>query len=272
MQQIIAFVSDFGLDDAWVGVCHAVMYRACPQVAIVDLSHQVPPFDVRKGAAVTCAGVYQLPEAIHLAVVDPTVGGGRHDLCLVTAEGTRLVGPDNGVLMPATELLGGVTEAFAISAGQVGSGRPLATFHARDVLAPAAAALACGVEPLALGEPLDPAELVPGPFRLASTGPGGVKAEVIDNDRFGSLRLSVPASKLAEFGLDAPRVEVALGHHVLHMPLAVTFSDVAKGEPVALIDSSGWLTVAVNAGSAADRYGVETGTVAHLRPLADGSR
>ena len=91
MQNIICFVSDFGLEDTWVGVCHAVIHRACPLARVVDLAHQIPPFDIRKGAAVAAAGVHQLPDAIHLVVVDPGVGGGRADLVLVTERGTRLV-------------------------------------------------------------------------------------------------------------------------------------------------------------------------------------
>ncbi len=267
MQQIIAFVSDFGLDDAWVGVCHAVIYRACPLSQVVDLSHQVPPFDLRKGASVACAGVHQLPDAIHLVVVDPGVGGGRRDLCLVTESGCRLVGPDNGVLLPAAQLKGGVRTAIAVEPRKVGSGDPLPTFHARDVLAPAAAALACGVEPVGLGDEVDPSDLVAGPFELASRTGQSVTAEIIDTDRFGSVRLSVPSERMEDLGLVGERLEIALGHHVFKVPLAGTFADVPKGSPVALVDSSGWLTIAVNTDSAAERFGVEPGTTAHLRAI-----
>ncbi len=267
MQQIIAFVSDFGLDDAWVGVCHAVIYRACPLGQVVDLSHQVPAFDIRKGAAVACSGVHQLPDAIHLVVVDPGVGGARRDLCIVTKSGCRLIGPDNGVLRPAAEIGGGITTAVSIAPEKVGSGEPLPTFHARDVLAPAAAALACGVEPLGLGVELDPADLVAGPFELAHDNGGNVSAQIIDSDRFGSLRLSVPSGRLKQLGLDSPRLEIALGHHVFHVPVGKTFSDVPEGEPVALVDSSGWLTIALNKDSAEERYGVEPGTSAHVRAI-----
>ncbi|MBN1459885.1 MAG: SAM-dependent chlorinase/fluorinase, partial [Armatimonadetes bacterium] len=147
MQSIICFTSDFGLGDTWVGMCHAVIYRACPQARVVDLAHDIDPFDIRKAAAVAASGVWQLPEAIHLVVVDPGVGGGRRDLCVVTKRGSVLVGPDNGVLVPAIWRAGGIESAFSIVPAQLNFQLPLATFHARDVLAPAAAALACGVEP-----------------------------------------------------------------------------------------------------------------------------
>jgi S-adenosylmethionine hydrolase len=268
VQPLITFISDFGLDDAWVGVCHAVIVRACPHAQVVDLSHGVPPFDIRKGAAVAAAGVYQLPTAIHLVVVDPGVGGGRADLCIQTASGARLVGPDNGVLLPAAWRAGGIEHAWAIDARKLDYEGPLPTFHARDVLAPAAAALSCGVEPDSLGSEVDPSTLAPAPFELARKENGSVRADVIEYDRFGSLRFSVPAEQIAELGLAAEELAVSLGHHTLHVRFADTFSAVAPGEPVALIDSSGWLTLAVNLGSAAERYGIEPGAVAHLKALS----
>ena len=265
MQGIVAFISDFGLDDTWVGVCHAVIWEACPQAQVVDLAHQIPPFDIRKGAATAAAAVYQLPEAIHLVVVDPGVGGGRDDLCIVAASGTRLVGPDNGVLLPAAERAGGIAEAYAIDPVRFEFEGPLATFHARDVLAPAAAAHASAVEPPATGMPVDVSRLVSGPFGLCRREGDSVTAEVLETDRFGSLRLNVPGERLAELGLEAPSLEVALGHNSIEVPLGRTFSDVEPGEPVAVVDSSGWLTIALTRDSALDRYGAEPGQTAHVR-------
>lgn len=267
MQSIIGFVSDFGLEDTWVGVCHAVIYRACPQARVVDLGHQIPPFDLRKGATTAAAGVYQLPEAIHLVVVDPGVGGGRRDLCLITGNGTRLIGPDNGVLLPAAWRAGGVALAVALDAAKIDYESPLATFHARDVLAPAAAALACGVDPLSLGEQIDPESLAPAPFGRFTVEPPYVVGEALEADRFGSIRFNIPAEEIGALGLNVPTLEVGLGHNSLTVPFGKTFSDVDEGEPVMLVDSSGWLTLAVNTGSAEDRYGVEPGTPVRVRPL-----
>jgi hypothetical protein len=267
VQNIICFVSDFGYDDAWVGVCHAVIHAACPQARVVDLAHQVPPFDIRKGAAVAASGVYQLPEAIHLVVVDPGVGDGRKDLCIVTASGTRLVGPDNGVLLPAAYRVGGVREAFALDPNRIDFRQPLATFHARDVLAPAAAALACGVEPSSLGEPTDPDGLVPAPFERSHTDGDVVIAEVIDIDRFGSIRLGIDRNEIDAVP-GQTRLELGFGHLLAEVPFGRTFHDVTEGEPVALFDSSGWLTIAVAHGSASERYGIEPGTAVRVRPVA----
>lgn len=267
MQSIIGFISDFGLEDTWVGVCHAVVHQACPQAHIVDLGHQIPPFDVRKAAAMAAAGVYQMPEAIHLVVVDPGVGGGRRDLCLITERGARLVGPDNGVLLPAALRAGGIAEAYAIEPSKIDFRGPLATFHARDVLAPAAAALACGVDPSSLGSRVEPEELAEAPFGLCRRENGYVVGEVLEADRFGSLRFNVPAEDVSSLGLDAPNLEVTIGHNSLAIRFAETFADVNVGDPVVLIDSSGWLTLAVNMGDAADRYGVEAATHVRIRPL-----
>lgn len=269
MQSIISFVSDFGMDDTWVGVCHAVIHRACPQAYVVDLAHQIPPFDIRKGAATAAAGVYQLPDAIHLVVVDPGVGGGRSDLCLITKSGTKLVGPDNGVLLPAAWRAGGVERAYAIDAAKIDFKGPLATFHARDVLAPAAAALACGVSAESLGQPVDPTALVEAPFGRCRQEGASVLGEVLEADRFGSLRINIPAEQIAELGLAASRLEFLLGHNSLAVPFADTYAEVAEGESVALVDSSGWLTLAINMGDAADRFGVEPGAKVRVRSLDD---
>jgi S-adenosylmethionine hydrolase len=267
MQSIICFVSDFGLDDTWVGVCHAVIHQACPQARIVDLGHHVPPFDIRKGAATAAAGLFQIPEAIHLVVVDPGVGPGRRDVCLRVGSGGMLVGPDNGVLIPAALRAGGILDAYAIDPGKIDFRSPLATFHARDILAPAAAALACGVAVESLGDPLDPADLVAGPFELCHREGDYVVGEVLEADRFGSLRFNIPVEDLERLGLRHPNLEFTMGHNALHVPFAKTYSDVADGDPVSLVDASGWLSLAINTGSAADRYGIAPGARVRVRAI-----
>jgi len=268
MFSIICFTSDFGTGDTWVGVCHAVIHGACPQVKVVDLAHDIAPYDIRKAAAVAASGTWQLPEAIHLVVVDPGVGGGRRDLVLITARGTILVGPDNGVLLPATWRGGGIERAYAVDATRLDFQAPLATFHARDVLAPVAALLACGVDVAAFGAPIDSATLAPPPFTAGHIEGDVTVAEVIDVDRFGSIRLAVSADDIAERGLDRGRVEIAFGHTRMEVPFGGTFSDVAEGEPIALVDSSGWLTVSVRLESAAERYSIEPGMVTRIRALS----
>jgi S-adenosylmethionine hydrolase len=265
MQPIIAFISDFGLDDTWVGVCHAVVYTKCPRAHIVDLAHQIPPYDIWKAAVTAAAGVFQLPDAIHLVVVDPGVGEGRRDLCLVTANGTRLVGPDNGVLMPAALRAGGVAEAYELEPRPLGGKKPLPTFHARDVLAPAAAELACGVPPSELGAAVQAASLARAPFEPSRVEGDYTLAQVLESDRFGSIRTSITAEDVASRDLAGKTLEISIGHVNLSVPLGLSFSDVPEHDLVALVDSSGWLTLAENTGSAFERLGVEPGTVVRLR-------
>ena len=265
MTEIICFTSDFGLGDTWVGVCHAQIHRRCPSAHVVDLDHGIGAYDVRKGAAVAASGAFQLPDAIHLVVVDPGVGGARADLCVITTSGCRLVGPDNGVLIPAAERRGGVAVAYALDGPTSDSGS--ATFRARDILAPTAGALACGANPSDLGSEVVPSGLVAGPFGDSHTDGAYIVGEIVDADRFGSLRFNVDAQRLAQLGEEVQRLEVELGHNALSVPVARTFSDVPEGEPVAVIDSSGWLTLAVNQGDAADRYGVSPGAHVRLRRI-----
>lgn len=267
MHPIISFVSDFGLDDTWVGVCHAVIHRVCPDARIVDLAHNIDAFDIRKGAAVAAAGVHQLPEAIHLVVVDPGVGGPRRDLCVVTSDGVRLIGPDNGVLVPAARRAGGIRSVYSIEGARSDERPPLGTFHARDVLAPAAAMLACGASPDALGDSVDPASLHQAPFPPSHPEGDHLVAEILERDRFGSLRMSVDEADIETYGLRGAALELAIGHVVLSVPFGRSFSDVARGELVVLVDASGWLTLAENAGSAFERFGVEPGTLVRVRAL-----
>lgn len=268
MHSIICFTSDFGTSDGWVGVCHAVIYRACPQVRVVDLAHDIAPFDIRKASAVAAAGVWQLPEALHLVVADPGVGGGRRDLILVTGQGTVLVGPDNGVLIPATWRAGGVDKAYSIVPTQLDFQPPLATFYARDVLARSAALLACGIDATSMGEQIDASTLAPPPFQPSHAEGDILVAEVIDADRFGSVRIAISADEARAHNLHTGRIEIILGHSRIEVPFGRTFSDVPEGEPVALVDSSGWLTIAVHLGSAAERYGIEPGTITRVRSIA----
>ena len=202
-------------------------------------------------------------------MVDPGVGGGRRDLCIVTGTGRGSSDPTTGCCFPPPHAPAAVSLAIALDAEKIDRDAPLPTFHARDVLAPAAAALACGVEPRALGAEIDVRDRSsPAPFGTYALDGGYVNGEVLEADRFGSLRFNIPAEDLEQLGLRVPRLEIGIGHNSLTVPFATTFSDVAEGEPVALVDSSGWLTLAVNTGSAADRYGVEPGAHVRVRALS----
>ncbi len=257
---IVCFTSDFGLDDTWVGVCHATIVSACPAARVVDISHGIAPYDLRGGAIIASIASFQLPDAIHMVVVDPGVGSARRALCLRSRAGTVLLGPDNGVLVPAAQRGGGVEWAFELDTRGASP-----TFHARDVFSVTAGRLACGAAPADVGVEIDPESLVAGPFGLCERKDDQVIGEVLESDRFGSLRLNVPSENLDALGLSGDTLEIAIGHHTLKVPRGRTFSDVGEGEPVVVADSSGWLTLAVNQGSATDRYGISAGTRVVLR-------
>jgi S-adenosylmethionine hydrolase len=262
----VSFLTDYGLADGFVAACHGVLLRR--GVRALDISHLIDPGDVRRGAAVLAQTVRYLPVPVHLAVVDPGVGTSRRGIVLVTPGG-MLVGPDNGLLAPAAAVLGGVRAAVALVARP---GVP-ATFHGRDVFAPAAAELANGTAPEALGARVDPAGLVKLPpvlarVRAAEDPTAELEAEVVLVDRFGNVQLAATGDLLADVGLvPGRRAEVltATAGTPLRMPVGVTFGSVGPGELVLYVDSAGMAAFAVRDGAAASRLGLAPGDVVTLR-------
>ena len=140
----VSFLSDYGRADEFVGVCHAVMLDIAPDLRIVDVTHDIPPFDVRAGALALTRAIQYLPEGVVLAVVDPGVGTDRRCIA-VEVENAAIVGPDNGLLAPAVAMLGGPQRVIEITSLDHQLRAPGPTFAGRDVMAPAAAYLAAGV-------------------------------------------------------------------------------------------------------------------------------
>ncbi|QBI20319.1 hypothetical protein ER308_12585 [Egibacter rhizosphaerae] len=246
MPGLVTFLSDFGLADPFVGLCHVAVLAQAPEARIVDLGHEVAPQNVRQGAARLADAVAHVPEpATHLAVVDPGVGSARHALVLV-AGGHRLVGPDNGLLLEAAERLGGVAGAWAL----VPPAEASATFHGRDVFAPAAGRLAAGAAPGALAQPLDPETLVTLPSRPVHASVGRARAGVRDLDRYGNVQLALPAADLDRAGIPSA-LRVRAGDRVVAATRVRTFAELAPGRAGVLVDSFGWAAVVVAGGSAA---------------------
>src|SRR5215212_4069713 len=195
----VTFLSDYGTADEFVGVVHAVIARQVPDVRIIDLAHGIPRHGVLQGALTLARALPFAPRGVHLAVVDPEVGGPRRAIALQTAEEERLlVGPDNGLLLPAAERFGGVAEAVEISSSPWRLEPVSATFHGRDVFAPVAARLAAG-EPLAeAGTPLAPDELARVELTRARIVDGALLARVVATDAFGNLSLDAVHGDLTE--------------------------------------------------------------------------
>jgi S-adenosylmethionine hydrolase len=248
----ILFLSDYGLDDEFVGVCHAVIAAAAPDVRVIDLSHGIPPRDIRRGAVALADAVPFAPSpAIYLAVVDPGVGTTRLPVAVEAAD-SFLVGPDNGLLSLAWEALGGASRAAVIDSEDIVRLPMSETFHGRDVFAPAAAHLASGGSFEVLGSELDPAQLkrIHAPATLAE--PGRVRCEVIGIDRFGNLQLSARSADLQIAGLDsAEQLDARIGSEPIPLRRVRTFGHVPEGMPALIVDSSGRLAIVMNHGSAA---------------------
>ncbi|HYQ83176.1 MAG TPA: SAM-dependent chlorinase/fluorinase, partial [Rubrobacter sp.] len=189
----VCFLSDFGLSDDFVGTCKGVMLRIAPGVSIVDLTHEVPGFEVEAGAEILQHATRYMPaDTVYLAVVDPGVGTKRRELALMTESGALLVGPDNGLLVPAAESLGGISAACELTERRFHLHPVSSTFHGRDVFAPVAARLAVGVGLADLGRPVDPSSLVRlGPANVRVDEGAGLVTRIISVDRFGNARLSI---------------------------------------------------------------------------------
>ena len=272
MARAIVFLSDFGLEDEFVGTCHGVIARLAPSAHVIDLSHGVPPGDVLRGALLLRECIPHVPDdAILLGVVDPGVGGPRLPVAARTAGGRLLVGPDNGLLSLAWEALGGVEEAVRIEAGDVVLRPTSATFHGRDVFAPAAARLAGDAAISTLGAPVPPASLARVAVPRAEVAEGRVSATVLSVDRFGNVALAVTRDELRAAGLDASEVlEVRTPGRVARAAPGSTFGDVEPGRLVVLVDSAGWVAIGRNGGSAADLLAVDPGATVRLRARTSG--
>jgi hypothetical protein len=258
----IVFLSDYGLEDEFVGICHAVIARISPASPIIDLTHAIPPQDVLRGALVLSRSIRYIPtDAVILAVVDPGVGTPRRPVAVETSQGGQLlVGPDNGLLSLAWAERGGASRAVEIVEPSVILEPVSATFHGRDIFAPAAAHLAKGASLPELGPEADPVSLVEVHPPAPGVESGRIDAEVFGVDRFGNVQLSAGLDHLERAGLaGAMRLEAVAREDSTPVRRAATFGDVNEGEFALIVDSGGLLAVVLNRGSAAEALGVSPG-------------
>ena len=302
--RVISLLSDYGLADGFVGALHSVLRTRMPQVAIVDLTHEVRPQDVRAGSLALKRAAPYLAPGVVVAIVDPGVGTTRRPLA-VQAAGADLVliGPDNGLLVPALEHLGGAALAVVLENPAYRLASPGPTFAGRDIFAPAAAHLAGGGEIGVLGREVGPGSLVRLPAPVCrKSGRGTLEAEVTWVDRYGNVQLAASAEALtgtaadvaglagptgstaaaapgAAGGDEGPSAELAAGdlfevslasHRGDRGPwwarLVRTYSDLAPGELGILIDSYGYLALCLNGASSAEHLGAAEQDVVVLRP------
>ena len=261
---IVTLLTDYGLEDEFVGVCHGVIRRIAPDVDIIDVTHGIPRHGLREGAITLRNALPYMPPGVHVGVVDPQVGTERRALALRCAEDDRiLIGPDNGLLSLAWERFGGVVEAVDISRSRHRLEPLSATFHGRDLFAPVAAALAAG-EPFAdAGEPLDPAELETIELPRSRRDGDALVAHAIARDTYGNVALNVGHADAIDAGIRLGDSVDVNGHQGL---VVQTFADVPADQLLLYEDAWGGLALAVNRGDAAALLGLAPDAEVRLAP------
>jgi S-adenosyl-L-methionine hydrolase (adenosine-forming) len=255
---VITFLSDYGLEDDFVGVCHGVIARICPTARVIDIAHGVPRHDVRGGALLLRGALPYMPIAVHLAVVDPDVGAERRAVALRLRSGRLLVGPDNGLFSLAAGPDDPIVEAVDIARSSLRLEPVSATFHGRDIFAPVAAHLAAGVPLADAGDPCDPAELVSIKLPRPRRADGTLIAHAMYIDRFGNVQLDAVHEDLVESGLKlGAQIVVEVGSGATYTGHFVrTFGDLPAGEVLVYEDAQRTLAVAISHGSAAAVLGL----------------
>ncbi len=263
----VSLLSDFGSRDPSAGIMRAVVAGICPEANVVDISHDVDKFSIRDGALLLWSAAPYLPVGAHVAVVDPGVGTARKGVALQVARGDYLVGPDNGLLMPAAARLGGITAAHLLEEPRFALPDVSSSFHGRDIFAPAGAHLAAGVAIDELGRAVDPRRLLDLEWPRPEVRPGALRAQAIYVDTFGNVKLSALTDDLAtalpglRFG---EQLVVRNGEgperKTVTLTWASTFGEVPEGSPLLTADSYGRVALSVHQGSAAKTYGIAVDT------------
>lgn len=264
---IVTLLTDYGRDDDFVGVCHGVIRGIAPGAEIVDITHGIPRYAVRRGALVLRNTLPFMPVGVHVAVVDPQVGTERRALALRCNDGRLLVGPDNGLLSLAWNAAGGVDLAVDVSRSPHRLEPVSATFHGRDVFAPVAAHLAAGADLADAGSPVDADDLQRVELPEPRTERGTLVAHVLTLDRFGNAGLNVSHEELAGTGIKlGGTVEIEAGGERYLAGYAGTFADVGPGQLIVYEDAYRSLAIAINRGDAGATLGLRADAEVRLRP------
>jgi S-adenosylmethionine hydrolase len=269
--ETISFLSDYGRADEFVGVVHSVIRSIAPHVTVVDLVHDLPPFDVRAASLALSRSVQYVAPGIVLAIVDPGVGTERRAIAVsvgVDGEGV-LIGPDNGLLAPAVAMSGGTVSVVALENPLYQLPAPGPTFAGRDVFAPAAAHLAAGVPLSELGPPVDPYSLMPGLIPLSRPADdGGVIGEVLWVDTYGNCQLNIDPSDVSSFG---PSLILRIGSSTSssesrRAQRVTSFASLGTGDVGVVVDSYGLLAVVMDRTSAAAALSLYAGAAVTVSP------
>lgn len=262
MHSHISLLTDYGLNDEFVGVMKSVIADMAPHVRVTDLTHGIPAFDVRAGSLALARAVQYVPAGIVIAVVDPGVGSSRRAIAVEVAGGQGIfLGPDNGLLASGIAMAGGADRAFELSNTELHLHAPGATFAGRDVFAPVAAFLANGGAIEEVGREIDTASVMPGLVPVASdethtTYGNGLRTEVTWVDAFGNCQLNVGPDDVQQFG---SVLRLVIGDDVRSARIVSHFAEIDGGAIGAVIDSYGMLALSVDRGSAAESLRLTAG-------------
>ena len=247
----VTLLSDLGNEQA--GVVRATIHEIAPEATIIDLTHEIAPFDVRGASLSLARAAIYLNNGVIIAAVDPGAGPSRRLIGVEVADGRGIfLGPDNGVLAPAVAIVGGAERAVVLDREDLQLLSPGAVFAARDVLAPVAAALCVGADLNDVGSPVDPSSLMPGVVPIAREENGALACEVLWVDRFGNCQLNIgPDDVSAMWGEGVTRLRLSFGDVVRSVPIVDGFAELGPGGLGVVVDSSGLLSVAIERGSAA---------------------
>ena len=255
----ISFLSDYGHGDEFVGVVKSVIRSIAPEVVVIDITHDVPPHDIRAGSLTLVRSVQYLVPGVVLAVVDPGVGTERRAVAVEVGEAGEavLVGPDNGLLAAAVAMTGGAGRTVSLTNPTYHLEAPGATFAGRDIFAPVAAHLAAGVPLEELGDLIDPITMLPGTIPIPRDEPDGLAAEVLWVDRFGNAQLNVGPEDVESMG---ERITLRWGDQVRTARITAAYGELKPGEVGLVVDSYGLLSIALDRSSAADQLKLRPGT------------
>ncbi|CAB4596560.1 MAG: hypothetical protein F2583_01990 [Actinobacteria bacterium] len=273
----ISFLSDYGTRDEFVGVVKSVIYEIAPSCRVVDLTHEIEPFDIRAGSLSLARCVSYVASGVVLAVVDPGVGSSRRAIAVEVANGEGVfVGPDNGLLAMAIALAGGAGRAVCLTNTDYHLDAPGETFAGRDIFGPVAAHLCNGIDLSELGELIDPALLLPGVVPLPREENGSLHGEVTWVDRFGNCQLNVGPDEVTNFG-EVVRVEIGSllsGASASREPVVRALKIVQSYDQIGsglglVVDSYGMLSLCVDRGSAANELQIGQGDLIVLSAPTD---
>ena len=271
----VSFLTDYGTADEFVGVCKSVIRDIAPHTGVIDLTHEITPFDIRAGSLALARCIGYVPGGVVLAIVDPGVATERRAVAIEVAGGAGvLIGPDNGLLAPAVAMAGGADYAVELTNPDYQLEAAGATFAGRDVFAPAAAHLCNGVPLAELGPQVDTALLLPGTVPLPREDGDALVTEVLWIDRFGNAQLNVGPDDLPSGWGSHLQVQVGAptdpsGNMVRGAVRATSFAELSGGAVGLVLDSYGMLAVAMDQRSAADELGLAAGDQVMLVSLDD---